>query len=278
MMNLGFIAGRAVVPAPLLTFIEDLALDTALDCVLDAGDAASYTTGQTWTDVKNGNDFYRGGSPAANVLDPSFAGVAGGMSESEYFYTPDTQVRRFQEAAAHTFAEDWHKNNATWTALFLVYIPSSGAGYSFNLFSTAPLSTSGTGVRVYVDKSGSSVNLRLVVTRGASPAAKSAVVNISSIVNVNSWNLLAVSIDEADVAGGFFYINGITSSAFDPTYTSPAAGGSDYPYAVAGVYSGEGMPQGFRIMGAAFWSRAVPASELDSLYAVIKAARAPSLP
>ena len=77
--------------------------------LLDAGDLASYATGQVWADVSGAaNNYNRGITSGAEASDPTFAGIAGDLSNREYFSFDGGDY--LTPAAAPTFGATWHRS------------------------------------------------------------------------------------------------------------------------------------------------------------------------
>lgn len=115
-------AGGGGVNPSLKAIIDALGLGTNLKLCLDAGDSESYDPAiQTdkWLDTSgNGFDFYRGSGLGVDSADPTFNGVAGGLSSGEYwsfdggdFFTYDSPVEAWMSALS--------ADNAKWSCFFV---------------------------------------------------------------------------------------------------------------------------------------------------------------
>ncbi len=104
----------------------DLGLTTNLKLCLDAGDPASYSSGQKWLDRSGGGyDFHLGATSSSEASDPTFNGVAGRQSDAEYFSGDGGDYFTY-DSNSETWMRDFHKAGAI-TALAVVYVPSDSA-------------------------------------------------------------------------------------------------------------------------------------------------------
>lgn len=179
-----------------------------LQLCLDAGEPASYTSGQKWLDLSgNGYDFFLGADGSATATDPTFNGTAGRLTDAEYF-SFDGGDRFDYDTTNEAFMGSISNDSALFTMLFWGYfagqsgvcgtgnIGSTSAGFSF-LQNNGPLQ--------FRTGNGAASNIRNSTFTGP----------------INAWSLIGVSHNEATGAGHFF-INGVTES-FSYTYTSPNA-------------------------------------------------------
>lgn len=242
-----------------LQMIQAAGLDTSLDFALDAGASASFPgTGVLWSDLKNSNDF-RLGLDAADDGDadqPTFTGVAGNLSANEYFALDSGDF--FGEDSNLTFAENWHKDGATFTLAGLFWFNATG---SYNLFSTLTAGSPG----VQMINSSGSLGIRVRGASGTSALFTGAVTGIGN----GSWQFLALSVNENGGAGASRGKRNTTEATFNAAYSSPASTGSGGPYNVCGINNG-GAGGACRIACLAGWSRALSSGELGSLYALAR--------
>lgn len=186
---------------------------------LDAGDSASYTSGQQWTDRSgSANHFNRGSTSGADATDPTFNGTAGLLSNGEYFSFDGGDY--FTPAAAVTFDDDFHIDNAKLTLIALFW--TSTATTARFIFGN-----SDAGV-------GKGVSFGTTAANGISFVAKNATgtaVSLSSTPILTSlWNFMAVSVDEGAGANGSFERVNKTVALKDGTYATPATtGGTSNP-------------------------------------------------
>lgn len=108
-----------------LYIVRKLGLTPSLKLCLDAGDGASYTSGQSWLDLSGGGyDFFLGADGAATGTDPTFNGTPGNLSSAEYF-SSDGGDRFTYNAANETWINNIHKDNAKFTMLCW-FFPTGG--------------------------------------------------------------------------------------------------------------------------------------------------------
>ncbi len=253
-------AGGAIGPRTFQQMIEETFGTSGLDFVLDAADGASYDgSSQTWVDTHSTNDFFRGATVAAEASDPTFNGVAGAMTDAEYFSFDGGDF--FRETAAHTFAENWHKDNAAFT-LVAVFWPLAHTGIQA-LFNTTSI-TDAPGLSWNLD---ASELLHLEVSN-----ASAAVLDINTVgaISVSAWNFLAVALNEATGANGATLQIGATQSSFTSTYTAPSAAGSGLPYEIAGEGGTRRPVSGSRLACMAGWSRRLSDGELSALRSALQ--------
>jgi hypothetical protein len=197
--------------------------------VLDAGDAASYSSGQKWLDVSgNGYDFFRGASASSEGSDPTFNGTPGGLSASEYWSFDASDFFRY-DTTNETWMNALHQNNAAFTIGFAMYI--SGANDAYGFFGTASAGGSPTGVFMRTD---SGTKPRFVCWNSGSPGRD---VTAGTSFSTAAWNIFMISIDEA-ASSGFMYLNGAYnqvggSDTFNASYSSPSAGAATYAMEIA---------------------------------------------
>lgn len=248
----------------LIDQITALGLTSGLQLCLDAGDATSYTSGQTWTDRSgNGNSFFRGTTSASQATDPTFNGVAGGASSSEYWSFDGGDY--FRETAGHTFANGWHKNNAALTLVGYLY-PVGSAAQQFIFSDDVFTGSSAAGINFYQDAED---QLHLFVANDSG----STVLNVETPgpFNLNAWNFFAAALDESvGTNGGTLQINADQHS-FTSTYSSPSASDPDDPLTIGAAGSAEvPMASGSRLNSLAAWNRRLSTTELNDLYNATK--------
>jgi hypothetical protein len=134
--------GATVTTQTLMEIITELGLTTGLKLALDAGDANSYSgSGQSWLDVSgNGYDYFRGATVSGETSDPTFNGVAGGRSSSEYFSFDGGDYFRY-DAVPEAWMQALHKDGAVWSGFAVVYTPSLTA--NLRIFNTRSGSVTG---------------------------------------------------------------------------------------------------------------------------------------
>lgn len=235
--------------------------------VLDAGDASSYSAGQSWLDRSgNGYDFFRGATSGSNTDDPTFTGSAGDLTSSTYwsfdggdFFTYDTTNEAWMEAL--------HKDNALFSLIASVYIPDAAVHGVFGTMGTA---TTNIGVRLQfttVEK------LQFIVAGGASALNKTT----DNAVSAGAWHIIGLSIDEAGGSVSFFYTDGgysqvSASNTFDAAYLSPSSSSATYTMQI-GAAGNNGFPLAntTRLGFLGIWQgTALSKANFDTLYASTK--------
>lgn len=209
--------------ADLLYVLRKLGLTSNLRLCLDAGDAESYSSGQSWLDRSgNGYDFFRGADGSATGSDPTFNGTAGGRSSAEYwsfdggdYFTYDT--------TNETWMQNLHKNNALFTLLMWWYVTS---GDTLALWgSNGGAGSTGTGMHIY--HSASALRFRVV------NATATVLDTTSGLTIPTGWVMIGLSVDEAaGASGGLWFCNGNTET-FDTTYSSPSSGNASNTMQIA---------------------------------------------
>lgn len=265
--NIGILASAAGGNSKLLDAIQQLGLATNLKLCLDAGDLDSYASGQTWTDRSGqGVDFYRGATSGSDATDPTFNGVAGNLSQNEYWSFDGGDI--FSLVGSNpSWVQTFHKNNAALT-IMAAYYPggssdetlcatgssSSLIGFTFQRRGIAP----------------HHMNFTATTTAGATVrSATSSAANVTD----SAWNIIGVSVDEAAGAtGGNFSANG-TTEIFDATYTTPSSSSAGANLAISswgGVVTLGAFGSVGRFAWLAIWDTALTAAQMQSIYAATR--------
>lgn len=239
-----------------------------LDFCLDAAATASYPgQGQIWFDLSgNGNNFYLGQNDTEEASnDPTFQGVAGGLSENEYFTKVSSGNRSFWYVnTTAPFAQAWFKNDAKFT-LVVVARPIQFPTVVHALFSSLSSGVSNIGgIQILCGAANVTDAISLNVARDSTAAGFSLVEsnNFGDIYGVDRF--IAVSIDEAVGANGLTFRVDSTTAKKTSTYSSPGT-----QTTVAPTIIGLG-DVGARIYCMAAWSRRLSDSELDSIQNKLK--------
>lgn len=211
--------GTRIFGGSLHDILLDLGLTSGLQISLDAGDAASYPSGQKWLDLgDNGYDFFRGADGSAASDDPTFNGTAGRLSSSEYWSFDGGDFFRLDQSNP-AFVDTMHKNNAFWSAFGAFYLPSSIATATDILADTGHLLASD-GFEFSIQTNG---KLRIILRKSGIPAASNLLADSTATLNFSAWNTYGITIDEASGSGaGIFAVNGATET-FDSTYLDPSS-------------------------------------------------------
>jgi hypothetical protein len=239
----GFAAQGGPATFKMIDGISALGLATNLKLCLDAGDADSYTSGQKWLDRSGGGyDFFRGVGSGSSTDDPTFNGVAGAQSSSEYwsfdggdFFTYDTTTETWMDAL--------HKNNATWTAVGIVYGMATRSG---SLLST--------GVAFILNQVGAQIymtggNASLYVANGSGSVYQ----NTSTQTLKGGWSFVGLSVDEA--AGTLVWlIDRVAVTVSGMSFSSPSSSAATQPMVIgAGSAGSTQLSSGARLAATAVW-------------------------
>lgn len=264
--RLGFNAGPN---GSMLDVIKALRYETSLNLVVDAGDARSYPgTGQDWFDISgSGNHYFLGSSTGADGNDPAFFGGAGGSGA--HFLGDDTSY--FTEASAHTYADNWHKNNGVFTIVG-VYSPRPGGKTFFTPIWNNRNSTIATaGVALVVNGYNPAT---LGFAHSITTTTIESVVSIAAAVN-GAFNFFAVSYNES-TPSVILQVNGTQET---PTISASTDTDNITVANQIGLYgTTNDIENGDRIACVAAWSRALSAVELMNIYKHLKAYRFTNMP
>ncbi len=199
---------------PFSTVLTSLGLTSGLKLCLDAGDAASYTSGQSWLDRSgNGYDFFRGANGTATTDDPTFNGSAGGLSVNEFFSFDGGDFFRY-DTTNETWMNNLHKDGARYTIIGWINILSSA--------NAQPVLANGQGLSttVGIEFGASNTNtLRLRIGNGGGAFALTT--ETAATLSFGTWIMVSATVDEA--AGTGFLGVDTTFTTFTSTYTSPSA-------------------------------------------------------
>lgn len=260
-----------VVPTTMIDVIRHLGLTSGLKLCLDAGDVSSYSgSGQIWNDLSGGNYFFtRGANTNASSDDPTFNGVAGRQSASEY-WSFDGGDAFFYNTTNPGWIENLHKDNAIWSLATWFYYVAGGANTFSPIFLTAD-SGADVGFLFAVDHDN---NLSFfIVNNGVnitSPFALTA--SFNAVVTQNAWNFLAWSYTESTGAVNA-RVNGETGGGTIGSYTSPSSGSATLTARIGLASSAVGkFPSGARLNSLAMWEgAAITADQKTALYNATKA-------
>jgi len=258
-----------VPPASLLEILEDASLTTNLLVVLDAGDASSYTSGQTWNNLGPApTEFFLGSNDQIGPDDPTFHGVAGARTPEEYFTFDGGDV--FRESAGGWGDDNFHHDNTAFTFVVVTYLVGG-----FTMFSDCECSDggentpgsvffrNGTGTLAYAQE-GVTNQALLTTTTGTLPN--------------NAWAFASVTVvanGETDVVHRF----NTTVETYNNENHFYGANAANGPATIGAMSNGVGpAANGTRIALYAVWNRALSQAEMMTLYDAIKAERFPSLP
>ena len=240
---IGFGAGGAAAP----TFYTDIVgagFGTNLKLVLDAGAAASYTSGQKWLDLAGGGyDFFLGSSASASSDDPTHNGTPGALSSSEYFSLDGGDFFQY-DTTNESWMDNFHKDNASWTICMWVYRTTEDD----NPFVTASSGSSyAQGFIFYED---GAARLNVDIYNGSGQALTG--VNLTGFSD-DTWHMVSGRIDETDGSAGHHVgIDTTYTSATDGTISSPSSSAASAAFKIGGA-SWTNMKSGGRIGGVFIW-------------------------
>lgn len=246
--------------------IKEVLGSTNLNFVLDAADLTSYDgSSQTWTDVVGGNNMFRGTTSGADASDPTFNGTAGQPTESTYFSVDGGDW--FKETAAHTFDDNWHKNNGAFTVLAVVYMTNTAT--IRGIWSNGAIGVS------------PGVNLRVSATETVTLRHSTADATVEALVSAatvptDAWSMLAMTFDEATTAASI--IINATAEAFVPTASTATAASGNIRIGAESDTPDQPMASGERIACVAGWSTKVSDANIALIYNRLKSRRFTSLP
>jgi len=244
-------------------------LTSNLKLVVDVGAAASYTTGQTWSDLSGvSTGFFRGADATPAPDDPVFNGVAGNLSVNEYWSFDGTQFFTYTTSNP-SWVNALHKAGAQYSLIVWMYLGST-ASESFH-FHDHNTTAGDIGVDFGIG-SGAAGKQHVNVRKGSAGSAlnKSA----DTAMSTGAWHMLGLSIDEAGGAVSFFYRDGSydqvsTSNTFNAAYTTPStSAASNTLHAASNGAGGQIYPNTNRMAGIMAWQGVVlTKANMDTLWA-----------
>jgi hypothetical protein len=262
-----FLAGMPPFKRPINTKMIDeitnLGLTSGLKLCLDAGDAASYTSGQVWLDRSGGGyDFNRGSGSGADGADPTFNGVAGRQSSEEYWSFDGGDYFTY-DSANPSWVESLHKDNATFTIIEWIYASGLILGGR-----TGAIGNIGASIGIaFANSTSVGVGLNLGLVVGNSPTTNALDVDTASLsFNNNSWNMIGISYTES-TGVLTFAANGSYEVQTGKTYSSPSAAAASQILQI-GALGGSGLKNDAnqRLAAIAMWDRALTQAEISGFY------------
>lgn len=223
---------------------------------LDAGQSGSYSSGQSWLDLtSNGFDFFLGETGTASTDDPTFNGVAGGKSSSEYFsldggdhFQMDANdlgsiMREIGRSGQGFTIEAWYYHKTT-----------SGVEY---LMSTSDGGAADDGFGLEVGRTADKMTLIL------QPANSVTAANTTALTN-NTWHQIGIQ-GTSDAVAGNFILNGATDGSWTLNNSGWTAGDSTNKMRISssGRAVGSQLLNGTRIAIIRIYDRVLSASELS---------------
>lgn len=247
---------------PMIVAARRLGLASNLRLCLDAGDDASYASGQSWLDTSgNGYDFFRGADGSATATDPTFNGTAGARSASEYFSFDGGDYFTY-DTTNETWMQNLHKDNAIFTAVAWFYC----AAVSGSIFGTSTAQDTGIGTDMIIG--GAATTLVLGVRKGTGGSALAVISSDLGLSNMatSAWSMCSVSVNEGATTG-IMGING-SFATFTSTYTSPASGNASNTMQIGAAGNAQRiLPNNSRLASLMMWEgRALSQGELQALF------------
>ncbi|HEX7824950.1 MAG TPA: hypothetical protein VF477_08620 [Mycobacterium sp.] len=244
-------------PKTALEMVQAAGFTSGLQLCLDPADSASYSGSGNWLDTSGNSNNFQAGAGS-----PTFNGSAGGKSPSEYWTGNATANPWFEETTTQTFMQPYHENNALFTILGALYVPTlSGPGNVYLLGDiTSSLSQRGFRLGLF---GGTTIQFQVGNNTGTAALAV-ADATLSANVQVG-WNVLGIAVDEA--AGSYRAFINTGSSTGSATYSSPSAGVGSQPN-----YCGRPTSAtAWRLGPVLSWNNAKSLSDYNALYAQLKA-------
>ena len=245
----------------LINILGRLNLTSGLTLCLDAGDSASYTSGQSWLDRSGGGyDFFLGLDGSATATDPTFNGVAGALSSAEFFSFDGGDLFTY-DTTNETWMNNLHKDSAAYTIVGYVYIAAS-VGIQC-VVSTFVTNSTGTGFRFRI---AADETLNILVQNGGAAVLST---GTTATISTGAWHFIAVAVDEA-AGTGTFQIDG-TQASFTSTYSSPSTGNAESTMALASRGdTNQTFESGGRMAAMAAWTTKLTDASLTSIYSATK--------
>lgn len=251
--------GMPVIGPPtgrMIDVLSLLGLTTGLKLCLDAGDSASYTSGQSWLDRSGGGyDFFLGTSGSATSTDPTFNGSPGAQSSANYFSFDGGDFFAYN-TTNETWMDALHKDAAKFSAAAWIYVPVGAT--TWRIFSTGNGPLAGATLSCVL----SSDRVSLSVQNGSTEAFE---IELSPAhVREGGWNFIATTVDEP--ANSAVAVCNDVHLATACTYSSPSSSGGA-PMKIGSVSGSLFSPAGSRINSLCMWQGvAVSAGRLNELF------------
>lgn len=247
------------------SILLQLGLGSNLLVCLDAGDLVSYDPAiqaWVWYDTSGGTtgDWFLGDKNSSNTHAPVFNGVAGDLSENEFFSWPTTDdYFRYSDDA--TWDDPFHKDNATFTAIFWVYTPASATTGEKGLVGNFDNPQYDRGIKLTLKQTTN--NLRLQVARDSNPLALD--IETTTVAPWDAWNFVGVSVNEA-APQEILQIN-TTQETFTTAYAAPYTGTASKRIEIGATGQAKNcLPVGCKMGMAAIWDGTLSAAQLNSIY------------
>lgn len=245
---------------PAFNVLRKLGLAPGLQFCLDAGDAASFASGQSWLDRSgNGQDFFLGLNGSATASDPTFTGTAGRLSSGEYFACDGGDYFTY-DTTNETWMENLHKDSALFSFACWMY-PAGSAAQGF--FGTPGNSASNHGAQFLCNTSNGNVSFQ--VANGSGTLALSVATNMGAAAG--AWQFFAVMVNEAE--SRVVRMRNLTAAETASTYSSPSSSAATNVFGIGQLGNGQSpLPSGGRIGFAAAWTGERTVKQMRDLYAL----------
>lgn len=188
---------------------------------IDAAWPASVGSGQTLTDLSgNSRDFVLGAAVGVSTDDPTL--VAGAPLTRSRYLSFDGGDYLTKATANDAFFNGLHKDDAAWSIVVAIYVPATNSAASRILATKA---AAGSDVGIMWTLNGNET----VCILQSDGVANFTLGSGSDKADLDAWNVIGVSQDEAGGAtGSFIYMNG-TVETYDGAYTTPSASDAGTP-------------------------------------------------
>lgn len=256
--------------------LKTLGLTSGLKLCLDAGSRRSYPgTGQSFLDLSGtGSNFYLGATSSPEASDPTFNGVPGHESSSEYFSVNGSQY--FTIAGGNpSWVQNLHANNFLATFVGWIKLAAAPSSTDYAIFGTSPMIAADIGFmyEMYLNSFSSKINMSYYFNNGSSGTSHSLSYTSTNSYSSSSWLFFALSYNEGGGAGASFAtvqdeapytFNGNNANANSGTATYPlqifAGGNGQYP-----------TKSGSQLAKTAIWSGvALTAAQVLSIFNATK--------
>lgn len=202
--------------------LRRLGLVSGCKLMLDPADAASFSGGQTWSDISGqGNDFYRGASNIGGADDPTQVGTNGDLAGTTYWSFDGGDFLTLASGSNPNWINSIHKSGGKCSIAAWVYV---GTGST----NQAIIGTNGdVSTNIGFSLRAGSTNKLNFNTRNGSAAS----INLSSSgsITAGAWTFCGLSFDEgAGASGTAMVVNGV-ASLHNGAATSPSAAAATYP-------------------------------------------------
>ena len=264
MLGLGGGVSRPVNTTDFLQDLTTLGLTGTLELCLDAGDSTSWTGSGKWNDLDaGGHDFFLGAATSTDGDEPTFNGVSGGLSDSEYWTYDGGDIFGY-DTTTPTFIENQHKNGADFTIILWEYVDAANGGSFYSSFQGSGFTNTGFSLAA-----GGTQSVQLVCANSTGTPALLFIADTPPITAAG-WRMMSLSLDEAAGAGGSFFAQNdayhqvSSANTFDGTYASPDAGNSTGQFQIGSDTNP--ADTGRRTAGLMIFSSSLTKTNIDDIY------------